>query len=154
MSECTDPKIHIKKFLKHLTVYLKNIKIYFLRYNTNNKLEFSFGQINNDMINLQPLINHYNEVLITLEVYINLSLRIYNQILNWNIKYAKFRTIELNNYYFPVSLETRNIIKMLENNIIDLYKKSIFITKFIPKLKSPDIIEKEIYDELIKKYKL
>lgn len=131
---------------KFLNIYIKSL-VYIKFHISNNIIE-------NYKINLASLIDKYNKTIKVLEIYINLSLSVYNQILNLNINYVNFNTIILDNYNFNINRETCQIIKLLKNNIIELNEKSSYITNILPKFKSPELIEQEIYNELKNKYKL
>lgn len=157
MSKYEDPITRLIIFLKLLNIYLGNIKIYYLKYHYNKKLDINTQykiKSGSNLINIESIIKLYNKTIKYLEIYVNLFIKIYKEKLNWKINFAVFRTIELNNYNFILDYELYYVIRQLKNNIFDIFEKSIYITTFVPKLESAHNIEMKILHNLKKKYKL
>ena len=108
----------------------------------------SYKKVN--LINIEDLINMYNQTIKCIEALLNLFINIYIKKLSWNITYVKFEIINLKNYYFYPNLELYNVIKNIKYNVIDLYEKILNISKYIPKLESPNLIENKIIQNIKK----
>ena len=141
---------HLILFLRLSNTYLKNIKKYYFKHYLYEEIDIMMSYKKVNLINIEDLINMYNQTIKCIEALLNLFINIYNKKLSWNITYVKFEIINLKNYYFYPNLELYNVIKNIKYNVIDLYEKILNISKYIPKLESPNLIENKIIQNIKK----
>jgi hypothetical protein len=133
----------------NLKVDMDKLPVVYTKYYTDNKqtLDFHINKImTEELIDLTELIKAYNLFMQAFTNIFNQFIKIYKEILNFDVNYFKFDQIVLERYIFPLSKEIVEYIQFIEDQSKYAYDTLFQMNKYLPNLEDPKAIEKAILE--------